>query len=87
MDKAAKQYRDICSDVYPDFRNKLLSIHSNLSSSDLNICLFIKMNFNTNEICFLTNQNLRTIENKRYRLRVKLGLSSDHNLNKYIIKI
>ena len=73
--------------AYPDFNKKLLSLHPDLTPSELKICLFLKMNFNTNEICVLTNQKLRTVENKRYRLRKKLGLKSSDSLTNYIIKI
>ena len=73
--------------AYPDFNKKLLSLHPDLTPSELKICLFLKMNFNTNEICVLTNQKLRTVENKRYRLRKKLGLKPTESLTNYIIQI
>jgi DNA-binding CsgD family transcriptional regulator len=43
------------------------------------------MNLSSKEIAQLLNLSVRGVENKRYRLRKKLGLAEDANLAEFII--
>ncbi|MFC3811648.1 helix-turn-helix transcriptional regulator [Lacihabitans lacunae] len=45
------------------------------------------MNLSTKEIAQLLNITIRSVELKRYRLRKKLGISSDENLNDLMMSI
>lgn len=58
-----------------------------LSSNDLKLCAFLKMNLSSKEIAQLMNITIRAVETSRYRLRKKLGVSSDTNLFNYLINI
>jgi hypothetical protein len=44
------------------------------------------MNFTTKEIANLTNISSRAVEIGRYRLRRKMNLGHDVNLNEFLIK-
>ena len=74
-------------ELYPNFPKKLLNAHPNLTSSELELCIFIKFNLSDIEIAKIMSRHKRTIETKRYRLRKKLGLDKTEKLNNYIIKI
>lgn len=74
-------------ELYPNFPKKLLNAHPNLTSSELELCIFIKFNLSDIEIAKIMSRHKRTIETKRYRLRKKLGLEKTEKLNNYIIKI
>ena len=74
-------------ELYPNFPKKLLNAHPNLTSSELELCIFIRFNLSDIEIAKIMSRHKRTIETKRYRLRKKLGLEKTEKLNNYIIKI
>lgn len=58
-----------------------------LTTSDLRLSACLKMNLCTKEIAALMNLSVRAVENGRYRLRKKLGLKSDQNLNEFLLHI
>lgn len=73
--------------VYPDFHKSLLSLHPLLSTTDLRLCSYIRMNQSSNEIAQLTGVSIRTVESQRYRLRKKIGIGKEGDLNGYLILI
>ncbi|WP_123947144.1 helix-turn-helix transcriptional regulator [Chryseobacterium sp. CBo1] len=70
---------------FPDFFDNMLKSHSNIISSELKICALMKLNFTTKEIARATNSTVRAIENKKYRIRKKLNISTETDINVYII--
>ena len=70
---------------FPDFFDKILKTAPNLISSELEICALLKLNLSTKEIASATNSTVRSIEGKKYRIRRKLNISSDTDINLYII--
>ena len=70
---------------FPDFFDKLLQISPNLISSELEICALLKLNLTTKEMAIATNSTIRAIENKKYRIRRKLDITSEIDVNIYII--
>ncbi len=58
-----------------------------LTPSDLRLSACLKMNLCTKEIAALTSLSVRAVENSRYRLRKKLGLTSAQNLNEFLLHI
>ena len=86
-DSNYKNFENQFVHVYPDFHKSLLSLHPSLSASDLRLCSYIKMNQYSNEIAQLTGVSIRTVESQRYRLRKKLDLGKDADLNGYLILI
>ena len=71
-------------EVYPEFYDKLMSQYPDLKESDLKICAFIRLNLNNKEIGQYENITLRAIETRKYRLKKKLGLAPDDDLNSWI---
>lgn len=70
------QFMKILKDNYPD-----------LTSSDLRLCAFLRMNLSSKEIAPLLGISVRGVENHRYRLRKKLNLDGDSNLTEFIIRL
>jgi hypothetical protein len=70
---------------FPDFFEKILSYFPNLIASELEICALVKINLSTKEIAEATNSTVRSVENKKYRIRRKLNIPSDIDLNLHII--
>lgn len=71
--------------VYTDFIQVLKSNYPELSRKDLRMCSYIKMNLNNKEIAQLSNITIRGVEKSRSRLRKKLNLDANDDLNAFII--
>ncbi|MBK8700061.1 MAG: hypothetical protein IPN29_11240 [Saprospiraceae bacterium] len=80
-----KLFESNFNDIHEVFFKKLLGKYPNLSPQDLKLAAYLKMNLATKEIAPLFNISIRGLENKRYRLRSKLGLSPDVNLTEFFI--
>ncbi len=75
------------NDVHDYFFKKLLESYPNLTSGDLKLAAYLRMNLSSKEIAQLLNITVRSVELKRYRLRGKLDLPTEQNLNEFLIKI
>jgi len=67
-----------------DFVKILTHKFPNLTSKDLKLCIYLKMNLATKEIAPLMNISYRGVELHRYRLRKKLNLGQEENLNPFM---
>ncbi|MDO7171545.1 triple tyrosine motif-containing protein [Mariniflexile sp. AS56] len=70
-----------------DFIKKIKSIHPVLTSNDLRLCAYLRLNLSSKEIAPLLNISARSVEVKRYRLRKKMNLEHDDSLTDYILEI
>jgi len=75
------------AEVHEEFLNKLSVLHADLTNGELKLAAYIRMDLSSKEIAPLLNISLRSVENKRYRLRKKLGLEHDDNLSSYLLKL
>ena len=71
--------------VHDDFFKRLMHDFPDLTPGDLRLAAYLKMNLSSKEIAPLLNISVRGVENKRYRLRKKLGLPEEANLTEYIM--
>ncbi|GAA4315237.1 triple tyrosine motif-containing protein [Pontixanthobacter gangjinensis] len=74
------------NEVHEDFFKDLLARYPKLTSKDLKLCSYLKMNLSSKEIAPLMGISVRGVEVHRYRLRKKMELDSDVNLTKFLIK-
>jgi DNA-binding CsgD family transcriptional regulator len=70
-----------------DFFKKVKDRHPDLTSNDLRLCVYLRLNLSSKEIAPLLNISPRSVEIKRYRLRKKINLSREKNLNEYFIEM
>jgi ligand-binding sensor domain-containing protein/DNA-binding CsgD family transcriptional regulator len=75
------------NDVHEAFFKKMKSEFPELTIPDLKLAAYLKMNLSSKEIAPLFNISIRGLENKRYRLRKKLGLPNDFNLSEYFYNL
>lgn len=61
--------------------------YPNLTSKDIKLCVYLKMNLSSKEIAPMMNISFRGVELHRYRLRKKLGLSQEEVLSKFLLSI
>jgi DNA-binding NarL/FixJ family response regulator len=86
-DNSWKEFEVYFEQVHEEFYNKLKSKFPDLSPNEKKLCAFIRLNLATKEICSLTQQSPKSIEVARTRLRQKLNLTRDENLNSFISSI
>ena len=73
--------------VYPEFFKILVTKHGKLTSTDIQLCCYIKMNQTSKIIAQLTGVSVRTVEGQKYRLKKKFLLDKDLDLVTYIHSI
>jgi DNA-binding CsgD family transcriptional regulator len=71
--------------VHDDFFKRLMHDFPNLTPGDMRLAAYLKMNLASKEIAPLLNISVRGVENKRYRLRTKLGLPEEANLTEFVM--
>lgn len=70
--------------VHPDFYRQLDDKHPDLTPKDRKTCALIALGLSTKDIAALTFREVRSVETARNRLRKKLGLSPEINLEDYM---
>lgn len=75
------------AEVHQDFLQKLKTEYPDITSSELRLAAYIKMNLSSKEIAPLMNISVRSVENKRYRLRKKMEIDHDSNLKEKLVRL
>ncbi len=73
--------------IHPGFFSRLQARFPELTSKDLKLCSYLRLNMTTKEIAGLMNITPQSAEISRVRLRKKLNLTRKDNLVDYISKI
>ncbi len=69
------------------FLHKIKDTYPELTSTDLRLCAFLRMNLSSKEIAPLLGISVRGVENHRYRLRKKMNLEHDRKLIDMILEL
>jgi tetratricopeptide (TPR) repeat protein len=87
-EKVWKEFDLRFSQTNSDFYEKLLRKYPDLTQSELKLSAYLRLNMTSKEIAEMTGQRVLTLENARYRLRKKLGITgSDNNLVNFLCQI
>lgn len=73
-------------EVHNDFLTILKSRFPELSTTDLKLCAYLRLNLSSKEIAQLMNISLKGVEISRYRIRKKLNLATEVNLYDFLIE-
>ncbi|MEM7297887.1 MAG: hypothetical protein AAF391_06435, partial [Bacteroidota bacterium] len=73
--------------VHSNFFDKLKRKHPELSNKELKHCALIKMNLSVKESADLLSIEANSVKMARYRLKKKLGLGEEDNLNTFLTTI
>ncbi|MDP9082120.1 MAG: transcriptional regulator [Bacteroidota bacterium] len=73
--------------VHNNFLSTMKTKFPGLSSTDLKLCAYLRLNLTSKEIAQLLNISLKGVEISRYRVRKKLGLSTEVHLYDFLIEI
>lgn len=71
--------------VHGDFSSRLKASFPSLSPQEIKLCAYLRMNLSSKEIAQLLNISVRGVEISRYRLRKKLQLERERNLQEFIL--
>ena len=80
-------YEDQFNAAYPGYLEYLTRTYNDLTTADLKLCTFLRMNLNTKEVAEIMGLSVRSVESRRYRLRKKLKLSKDSDLVSNLISL
>ena len=81
-----KFFKEAFDNADKDFLQSVKEAHPNLTSNDLKLCAYLRLNLSSKEIAPLLNISVRSVEIKRYRLRKKMELDHDQGLVEYILQ-
>lgn len=71
-------------EINNDFLKKLKAKYPLLTNNDLKLCAYLQLNMSSKEIAQLLNISLRGVEISRYRLRKKLGVSTEVSISDFL---
>ena len=74
-------------EVHPNFSQKLSAVASELTSNEIRLAMMLKMNLSSKEIASLVNISPEGVKKARYRLRKKLNIASEENIQEYILQM
>lgn len=78
-------FEQLYNEAHGNFFKRLKETYPQLTPSDLRLCAYLRMNLSSKEIAPLLNISVRGVEERRYRLRKRLDLSTDQNLTELIM--
>lgn len=82
-----KFFEEAFNNADKDFFKKLKNNHEELTTNELKLCAYLRLNLTSKEIAPLFNISPKSVEVKRYRLRKKMKLERDTSLIDYILSI
>ncbi|MGB4205977.1 MAG: triple tyrosine motif-containing protein [Bacteroidales bacterium] len=80
-----EMFEKLFDQAHKNFFQKLKSDYPDLTSGDLRLCAYLRLNLSSKEIAPLLNITVRGVEERRYRLRKRLQLPSDVNISEFIL--
>ncbi|WP_219007826.1 two-component regulator propeller domain-containing protein [Aquimarina litoralis] len=86
-DKESKLFEINFDKSHQEFYEKLSKNYPNLTSKDLRLCAYLKMNLSSKEIAPLLGISSQSVDVSRHRLRKKLNLDSKDNLTNILISL
>lgn len=75
-----KVFEKYFNNIYDGFFDRLVMRYPDLTTNELKICAYLKLNLTSKEIAVLMNISPASVEMARHRLRKKLHISSETNL-------
>ncbi|HPE34691.1 MAG TPA: tetratricopeptide repeat protein [Bacteroidales bacterium] len=85
--KSWDEFEKIFINIHSGFYQKLLKVCPDLTASEIKIAALLKLNLSTKEIAAIAFKSESGIKSTRFRLRKKLGLSSDDKLVPYLMQL
>lgn len=71
-------------EVYPNFVTNIMGVNDKMRLSELTLCAYIFLGFNTKDISSYTFKSVHTIRSRKYNLRKKFDLSPEENMELWL---
>lgn len=72
--------------IHENFFRNLHLKYPELTSNDLRLCAYLRLNLSSKDMAHLMNISLKGVEVGRYRIRKKIGLPSTKSLSEFMIE-
>ncbi|NLI72983.1 MAG: hypothetical protein GX361_09705 [Bacteroidales bacterium] len=72
--------------IHENFFRNLHTSYPKLTSNDLRFCAYFRLNLTTKDIAHLMNISPKGVEVARYRIRKKINIPSEKNINEFLIE-
>ena len=82
-----QHFEELFNQLHENFMQRLKELHPQLTSRDLKLCAYLRMNLDSKEIAALMGLSVRGAEDLRYRVRKKMQLDTTTNLAEFILLI
>lgn len=86
LDEEWEQFFHHFDKVHSNFFKRLKEQFPQLTAKDQKLCAYLRMNLTSKDIAPLMNISVRGVEISRYRLRKKLDLDTEVNLNEFMME-
>ncbi|WP_350285736.1 tetratricopeptide repeat protein [uncultured Croceitalea sp.] len=83
-DKDWEVFKTYFAEVHNDFDQKLKTLYADISEKEIRLAAFLRMNLTTKEIAATLNVLPDSILKSKYRLKKKLGLDKETDLNQFL---
>ena len=83
-DKDWEVFKTYFAEVHNDFDQKLKTISADISEKEIRLAAFLRMNLTTKEIAATLNVMPDSILKSKYRLKKKLNLDKEQDLNSFL---
>lgn len=84
LDKERDTFQVIVKEKSQLFYTKLNALYPNLTSNEVRLSSYIRLNLSSKEIASILNISLKSVEMNRYRLRKKMQISGKQSLSDFI---
>tara|TARA_R110000868_G_scaffold27304_1_gene103921 strand:- start:28 stop:1896 length:1869 start_codon:yes stop_codon:yes gene_type:complete len=83
-DKDWEVFKSYFSEVHNNFDHKLKAIYEDISEKEMRLASFLRMNLSTKEIASMLNVLPDSVLKSKYRLKKKLNLDKETDLNHFL---
>jgi tetratricopeptide (TPR) repeat protein len=83
LDEDWQVFKKHFTDVHPHFFNQLKKEYSDLTTDELKLCAYLKIQLSSKEIARLINVTVAAVNKRRNRLRKKLDISADEDFHDF----
>jgi ligand-binding sensor domain-containing protein/DNA-binding CsgD family transcriptional regulator len=81
------QFRQNFDQVHQHFTATLLHLHPDLTPAEIRLCYLVRTRLSNPEIAAILNITLSGVEKGKYRLKKKLGMAKEDDLNQYLFDL
>ena len=82
-----KNFEITFAKIYPDFTRDLIKSCGVLTSTEVRVCMMLKINYSNKEILDQLNISNSTLTNLRSSVRKKMGLKRSQNLSNTLVSL